>query len=739
MEEKIKQFKQNFPDFADELSEIQSLKAERKFEKIGVFPFELAKELTPLILSGLNEDETIRLLETIYENRNISSSPNIRPLLNFFLTDIEKKQIDELAERKLFYKKILNFLIVIMYYQKDNDGISHCYNLFTEINEGHINLEAVNVYMYQGLAMYFKRYYYEAIRYYDVALDFAEKLGDEAFKGRIYDCMGRAYGDKGRYKEAFEYYNLSIESKEKIGDINGLAISYGNKGRLHSNIGQFDEALECFQKDLEISMISNDVIGQIIMHSQIGAMFLKKNDFDKAIEGYQKSLELAEQNKNQIGIGFALAGLGECYLESKQSELFADALNRMYQAFFNKTGFEGIKGLYYKLKGEYFVLRKEYDKAFMQYSQSLNISEKNMSIIDKGLMEEKLALLFEHKNEPEKLKAHLMKSIKYFENSNAFYHLKRVQNKLKDVDLKDWLIYVFRGFVGKDVIQYVVSDEPVSEHVGSKRFSTVLFSDIRGFTTFSENLLPEDLIDTLNDYLSGMTDVIEKNDGEIDKYIGDAIMAVFNPPEAKENAEIKDEVSAINAVRASSQMVEELFMFNKILRDRRKKPINCGIGVHSGEVISGTMGSSSRKNYTVIGDVVNTSSRIEGLTKKYGCNILISEDTHNLCKNASDFHFRMIDKVQVKGKNLPIIIYELYKIGTLPEIDSELLKKHNDAINEYFAGNFSGALKIFVQLYESFTKKNNTKLYEIYLNRCTSYIMSPPSKDWDGVFIMTEK
>lgn len=189
---------------------------------------------------------------------------------------------------------------------------------------------------------------------------------------------------------------------------------------------------------------------------------------------------------------------------------------------------------------------------------------------------------------------------------------------------------------------------------GESRKVTVLFSDIRSFTSISESMAAKEVVKVLNDYLSAMTDIIFTNRGTIDKFIGDAIMTVFGAP-------IESDDDAIRAVKTAISMNKALKEFNAIHKEL-KSPLEIGIGIHTGEVIAGNIGSEKRLDYTVIGDNVNLSSRIESLTKFYKCSILISQSTYDeLQKEISDgmIVVREIDTVIVKGKSSSIKIYEV--------------------------------------------------------------------------------
>lgn len=274
---------------------------------------------------------------------------------------------------------------------------------------------------------------------------------------------------------------------------------------------------------------------------------------------------------------------------------------------------------------------------------------------------------------------------------------------------------LFGKFVHKDVLKELMQSGEGIRLGGEKRDVTVLFSDIRGFTTFSETMSPEELTNLLNNYLSAMTPHILNEHGTIDKFIGDAIMAFWNAPLYIEN-------HTLHAVQAALAMEEELRNFN----ERHDTFLNIGIGLHAGEVIVGNVGSKERVNYTILGDVVNTGSRLEGLTKKYGVVILVSEDVR---KRISDpgITFRKLDVITVKGKHETTTIYEARKNGNFPE---GLIAQYEKAFAFYEQGDFDDALPIFTEL-----KGDGDGPSQEMLRRIDAIDKSI----WDGVWRFDEK
>ncbi len=258
--------------------------------------------------------------------------------------------------------------------------------------------------------------------------------------------------------------------------------------------------------------------------------------------------------------------------------------------------------------------------------------------------------------------------------------------------------------------------------------ATVLFSDIRSFTTISEKLGPQATVSMLNEYFELMVDCITKEGGMLDKFIGDAIMAAFGIPVGHDDDEDR-------AVRASISMIKKLNEWNVTRTAEGKLPIHIGIGLNTDTVVSGNIGSKKRMDYTIIGDGVNLAARLESACKQYAAKILISEFTFNQLKGT--YRTREVDFVIVKGKTKPVAIYEVldyHDKESFPNL-MDTINQFRDGIDKYRHGKWSAAITAF----ENTLKLNkNDRLSEIYIERCRYLEANPPS-DWQGVWVMEEK
>ena len=264
---------------------------------------------------------------------------------------------------------------------------------------------------------------------------------------------------------------------------------------------------------------------------------------------------------------------------------------------------------------------------------------------------------------------------------------------------------------------------------GQAAVATVLFSDIRSFTTISEQLGPQGTVAFLNEYFTLMVDCIQREGGMLDKFIGDAIMAGFGVPVPHE-----DDVD--RAVRASVAMLKALKEWNTRRAAEGKPPVDIGVGLNTDSVVSGTIGSKKRMDYTMIGDGVNLASRLESACKQYGAHILVSELTVKGLRGT--YRMREIDLVIVKGKTRPVAIYEIldyHSDETYPRL-SDALGYFRDGLEKYRARDFAAAAELFARVAAI---NPADKAAELYLGRCAQLQADPPPADWQGVWVMDSK
>ena len=286
----------------------------------------------------------------------------------------------------------------------------------------------------------------------------------------------------------------------------------------------------------------------------------------------------------------------------------------------------------------------------------------------------------------------------------------------------------FSQYLSGDVIALIEKDpQKYIRPGGELKELTVLFSDIRGFTTLSEGLTPDELVSLLNEYLGEMTEAVFANQGTLDKYIGDAVMAFWGSP-------VPQEDHAIRGCACALQMLRALEKLNRKWKSEGRTPLAIGIGLNTGPVNVGNMGTAKRLAWTVMGDNVNLASRLEGITKTYRIGVVISEATYQ--QVASRFTCRELDRITVKGKSQPVKIYEL--MGTAAERPKlePLLGPFEEAMTAYLRQDWREATARFGQLLGAYPDDGPT---QVFLQRALEFMENAPEPDWNGVYVMKTK
>lgn len=293
---------------------------------------------------------------------------------------------------------------------------------------------------------------------------------------------------------------------------------------------------------------------------------------------------------------------------------------------------------------------------------------------------------------------------------------------------RKWITSVFGKYVSPMVIDTLIKNPQLINLGGEKRKITIFFSDIREFTSISEKIRPEELVNLLNEYLTEMSAIIIKNQGLVDKYMGDAIMAFWNAPvNQRDHAEI--------ACMSSLEMIDKLAQLQQKWHTRGIPSFSIGIGINSGEAIVGNMGSEKRFDYTAMGDSVNLASRLEGLNKIYGTQIIISQMTFMAVKDM--FLCRKLDAVKVKGREESIFIYELCsKVSEATEKEKEFISIFETGLNHYFEKQWEKAVMCFQRAAEI---NKDDKATQLFILRCETFRHEPPPYGWNGVWEMKTK
>ncbi len=298
------------------------------------------------------------------------------------------------------------------------------------------------------------------------------------------------------------------------------------------------------------------------------------------------------------------------------------------------------------------------------------------------------------------------------------------------------ILGAFKHYLAPSIVDSLL-ENPSSLSLGGKVYDvSILFTDLANFTGVSEKMSPEELQRLLTEYFDEMMQILSNENATLDKFIGDAIMVFFGCP-------VADSMHPVQACRGAIKMQKRLKELNEKWKGEGLPEIRMRVGINSGEVIAGNMGTEKIFNYTILGDNVNLASRLEGVNKKYGTDVIISEFTLDRIVKESGgmeeipFVLRELDSIRVKGKSEPVSIFELYDFKeNTDETVNEAFSLYGEGLKQYRKGSWDSAISIFAKVLEITAKDGPSRTL---IERCRLYRNVPPPADWDGVFIMKTK
>lgn len=474
--------------------------------------------------------------------------------------------------------------------------------------------------------------------------------------------------------------------------------------------------------DIEMNYLTNNIISVPVFNGSgkllgvIQSMNKKNGDFTNKdlfiLNGFASQISIAVQNstlfqeinevRNYLDILFE--NLDSGILTIDENGIIKTANKR----FCNIIGTDpkNIVGRFYKnLDQKYFSFLDNSDYTFRSGEKFRKNHVESLSLNDQKL-------IFNFNALPMK--------------SKSGKHL-GVINVIQDITSEERLRENLNRYLPQHVISEIINKDDLSVFNGKYKRCSILFSDIRKFTSLTEALDPKAVVKFLNDYFDIMVDTVSQNNGVIDKLIGDAIMATFGIP-------YKSKKDASNAAMTALQMIKNVEVLNE--EKNQYDQLKIGIGIATGEVISGNIGSKKRFEYTVIGDAVNLASRLESLTKFYDQNILICESTYQ--DIAQHFLCREIDNIRVKGKKRPVKIYSI-----LNKIEQKISNKMKVFLDLYEKGLKAYRHQEFNQAIQYFSRalflNSKDKPAQVLLERSRDFIISPPEKSWGGTWVFSSK
>jgi class 3 adenylate cyclase/tetratricopeptide (TPR) repeat protein len=564
---------------------------------------------------------------------------------------------------------------------------------------------------------------------------------------RVYDTSGQLLVSEGMLVDARREFRRALQGREVANDLHGKAITLGNLGRLSMQLGDFENAIKYFSEDIEL-LTGNDFYNKAI-HAQLlstaSVCFIEMANDLKAAELNNQSLEINQEMNNHTGLAFNYLNSANIALLSKKkdsAQIFTQKLGKEINhpkiARFLK---ENLKAKHQELNARLMVMEGKMQQAFSLFDEVLGIfiKERSVSNVETARLYLQIAMLAGKMENQAMAGQMLRKALRHIDSTEVHQLRNEIEEQMRKKHQDSWILHAAGRFIGHEQINFLLEEAGKGKYTGEEKEVVILFSDIRGFTSMSENLQPKKLVEMLNGFLSGMTRAVEAYGGFVDKFIGDAVMAVFGLTD--HNAGDKKQPSAAdNAAMATLTMIEELKRFNRNLPEDQS-PLQIGIGLHTGKVIAGLIGSPQKRSYTIIGDAVNTASRLEGMTKQLGAEILISKEVSNKFTR-NDFILRPLGRFCPKGRLCFVEVYEIMGLDNgSPKLNSVKTEceQAGEALKRFYQGDFQGAASTLKALVKEARCNKKARGYKLVLNEAEHLMHNPPEDAWQGEVVLVEK
>lgn len=562
------------------------------------------------------------------------------------------------------------------------------------------------------------------------------------YLARVWDTYGQLLQHQGISGAAQRDYERALALRDAAQDEAGAALTLGNLARLAMETGEFTQAATYLQRDLAI--ITRLSPEHTRLHSQLcshlGDCRLETGQPEAARKCFEKALALAGEDPASASARFARVGLARAALALGPSG-YEQAKIQLELAGWSSDQNTGVQAMDAEINaqiawvsGDLHWARNQIKSAGQAFRIALDHFESSATATPVELAQlryrlARVALLQGDRLEGAQLLRQALRRL----DATAMDRLRgEVEQALKEASREIWLLHNSGRFLGQGQLDLLLELAGQRGFRGDLEQMVILFSDIRGFTHISEKLAPNRLIEVLNDYLSHMTRCIEYCDGIVDKFIGDAIMALFLTSDGDTAAE--------RAARAALMMQDELEHFNRGLPEDAPH-FRIGIGLHTGEVVAGLIGSPQKRSYTAIGDPVNTASRLEGMTKTLGARILVSSQLADQLPAAS-FLLRPLGSYRPKGRDEIVEAHEL-----MLEVDGSLecneiqheITRCQTALSAFRTGRFGDARDAFKQLEDQILDPIRRKGYRFLKNQAQTRNRREPSPEWHGVIELKTK
>jgi class 3 adenylate cyclase len=564
----------------------------------------------------------------------------------------------------------------------------------------------------------------------------------DAYLPRVLDVLGQLLHHNGQLQDARAEFELAVKYREAINDEPGLALSLGNLGRLCLDVGDFTAALEYLTRDLEIvERISPDMTrlqSQLLTNLATSARHLDR--LAEAQDLLDKSEELAQADENIVGLFFVTLGRANIALSqgdiSSARQLSDRVLDKLADPSIPESLRNGLAAMGFQLSAEVELARGNVQESLKKFKSSREsfALETTVSPVAVAAMLRGYAKAAQASGDLEHSTLLLREALQRLDSTSADTMRQIVEDDLRKRFRDSWLLHSAGRFIGQDHIEFLLNEAGHSGFRGARKDIAILFADIRGFTSISEHFSPDALIVFLNDFLSFMTRCVQHFDGMVDKFIGDALMALFTLPNPQPD-------DAESSMKTALMMRSELARFNQRLPEGTP-PLDIGIGIHFGSTVAGLIGSPQKRSYTVIGDAVNTASRLEGMTKQLGATILVTEELIRQVANPGRFLLRPLGKYCPKGRANAVTVFDLMDEKEISEHGEELyqeIEQLEGALQLFAEQDFREARSVFGRLAQATEGTLRQNGYDLMAEASDEYSEKPPEDEWDGAITLTSK
>ncbi len=575
------------------------------------------------------------------------------------------------------------------------------------------------------------------------SIDYLNSFNDRParyYLARVSDTYAQVLQTIGFYKDALFLFQQSLKIKKEFKDEQSVALTHGNLGRLNFGIGNFKQAIKNLELDLKIlEKSAGEESLKSKMMNQIASCLIELQDFRGAIKYIDRSIQHAKLAGQEVEF-FAQYTLAYYYLQTHEvvkSKQIISTLRKISGKEVNpenkkllQSRIDYLSGLMALFNGKPSVARKYFLKTEKAY-----ISDFSNSITEKAHFYYYQSQALDKSGYYNESSFQLRKAISLLDQTENSKLRKEYEDILKEHHKDGWLLHSAGRFIGQEQIEMILNETGKDGFRGKSSDIAIMFSDIRDFTKLSEGISASSLIDLLNRYLGTMSKYIHLQGGIIDKYIGDAIMALYFPGKAP------------SLSVAESACISALMMKQELIRFNRQSPsgtnqIQAGIGINYGNCISGMIGTPQKRSLSVIGDAVNIAARIEGLTKVLGASIIVSESLYSRLPKNHNFILRPLGNYKLMGKSIPLPLAELIGMDdNSQEVNSqktEIIEVEKGLLN-FSTRNFKKALTIFDDLFEQTSSEPRSKGYQFMADYTKDLIKTGVPTDWDGTFEMTIK